>query len=117
AESGLRLRLAVQLSLQGPDLLRCYQAHRQSPSPHRLRKRTRSQSPLLRRHCPASTLVRPCPTPALAVARCDVEAATLAQDGSPPITRTTSPTCRAHSPAGLPAHSLTLPPAGSLSRP
>src|SRR5438132_2481453 len=35
AESRLRLRLAVQLSLQGPDLLRCYQAHRQSPSPHR----------------------------------------------------------------------------------
>src|SRR4029077_15224155 len=100
AESGLRLRLAVQLSLQGPDLLRCYQAHRQSPSPHRLRKRTRSQGPLLRRHCPASTLVRPCPTPALAVARCDVEAATLAQDGSPPITRTTLPACRAHYPGG-----------------
>ena len=141
------LRLAVQLSLQGPDLLRCYEAHRQSPSPHRLRKRTRSQGPLLCRHCPASTLVRPCPTPALAVAHCDVEAATLAQDGSPPITRTTFPTCRAHYPGGSsgcscrllprscslpqmaggsasalslsrPAQaSLTLPPAGSLSRP
>jgi hypothetical protein len=66
AIGGLRLRLAVQLSLQGPDLLRCYEAHRQSPSPHHLRKRTRSQGPLLRRHYPASTLVRPCPTPTLA---------------------------------------------------
>jgi hypothetical protein len=30
----------------------------------------------------------------------DVEAATLALDGSPPITRTTFPTCRAHYPGG-----------------
>jgi hypothetical protein len=102
---------------------------------------------LLRRHYPASTLVRPCSTPALAVAWCDVEAATLAQEGSPPITRTTFPTCRAHYPGGSsgcscrllprsrglpqmaggsasalslsrPAQaSLTLRPAGSLSRP
>ena len=68
AEGGLRLRLAIELSLKGPDLLRCCQAHRQSPSPHHLRKRTRSQGPLLRRRYPASTLVRPCPTPAMAVA-------------------------------------------------
>src|SRR5436189_4647985 len=94
-----------------------------------------------------STLVRPCPTPALAVASCDVEAATLATDGSPPITRTTFPTCRAYYPGGSsgcscrllprsyslpqmaggsasalslsrPAQtSLALRPAGSLSRP
>jgi hypothetical protein len=62
------------------------QAHRQSPSPHHLRKRTRSQGPLLRRHYPASTLQRPCPTPAMAAALRDVEAATLASDGSPLIT-------------------------------
>ena len=122
------------------------QAHRQSPRPRHLRKRTRSQGPLLRRHCPASTLLRPCPTPVLAACR-DVEAATLALDGSPPITRTTFPTCRAHYPGGSsecacrllprscslpqmtggsasalelsrPAQaSLTLWPAGSLSRP
>ncbi len=48
----------------------------------------------------ASTLLRPCPTPAMAVACRDVEAATLARDGSPPITRTTFPTCRAHYPGG-----------------
>src|SRR5205807_1427143 len=30
----------------------------------------------------------------------DVEAAALALDGSPPITRTTFPTCRAHYPGG-----------------
>src|ERR1700682_3894861 len=100
AEGRLRLRLTVQLSLKGPDRCRCCQAHRQSPSPRHLRKRTRSQGPLLRRHYPASTLLRPCPTPAMTVACRDVEAAPLACDGSPPITRTTFPTCRAHYPGG-----------------
>src|SRR5215470_19302538 len=66
AEGRLRLRLAVELSLKVPDLIWCYLAHRQSPSPRHLRKRTRSQGPLLRRHYPASTLQRPCPTPAVA---------------------------------------------------
>jgi hypothetical protein len=83
-------------SLKGPDLLRCCQAHRQSPSPHQLRKHTRSQGPSLHQHYPASTVLRPCPTPARAAASRDVEAATLTQDGSPPITRITFPTCRAH---------------------
>src|SRR5262245_63546853 len=55
AEGGLRLRLAIELPLKAPDLLRCCQAHRQSPSPHHLRKRTRSQGPLLRRRYPASS--------------------------------------------------------------
>src|ERR1700688_611864 len=100
AEGRLRLRLTVQLSLKGPDRCRCCQAHRQSPSPRHLRKRTRSQGPLLRRHYPASTLLRPCPTPAMAAACRDVEAATLACDGSLPITRTTFPTCRAQYPGG-----------------
>jgi hypothetical protein len=36
----------------------------------------------------------------MTVACRDVEAATLARDGSPPITRTTFPTCRAHYPGG-----------------
>src|SRR5262249_18490741 len=110
-------------------------------------KHAKSQGPLLRRHYPASTLLRPCPTPAVAAALSDVEAATLASDGSPPITRTTFPTCRAHYPGGSsgcacrllprscslpqmaggsasalslsrPAQaSLALRPAGSLSRP
>jgi hypothetical protein len=57
AESGLRLRLPIELSLKGPDLLRCSEAHRQSPHPHHRRKHTRSQGPLLRRHYPVSTLV------------------------------------------------------------
>src|ERR1700674_4877051 len=59
AKGGLRLRLAIELSLKGPDLLRCYQAHHQSPSPHHLQKRTRSQGPFLHRHYPASTVVLP----------------------------------------------------------
>src|SRR5580692_3710803 len=71
------------------------QAHRQSPRPSHLRKRTRSQGPFLSQHYPASTVIRPRPTPAMAAALRDVEAATLALDGSPPITRTTFPTCRA----------------------
>jgi hypothetical protein len=104
---------------------------RQSPSPRRLQKHAKSQGPLLRRHYPASTLVRPCPTPAMAVAFCNVEDATLADDGAPPITRTTFPTCRAHYPGGssgcacrLLPHSCSLPQmaggsasALSLSRP
>jgi hypothetical protein len=81
-------------------LRRCCQAYRQSPRPPHLRKHAKSQGPLLRRHYPASTLLRPCPTPAMAVACRDVEAATLAPDGPPPITRTTFPTCRAHYPGG-----------------
>src|SRR6266487_355095 len=36
----------------------------------------------------------------MAAAGRDVEAATLARDGSPPITRITLPTCRAHYPGG-----------------
>ena len=86
---------------------------------------------MLRRHCTASTLIRPCPTPASAAACRDVEAATLAHNGSPPITRTTIPTCRAHYPGGssgcacrLLPHSCSLPQmaggsasALSLSRP
>ena len=62
--SRLSLRLAIQLSLTGPDRSRCLQAHRQSPSPRHLRKHARSQGPFLRRHYPASTVLRPCPTPA-----------------------------------------------------
>jgi hypothetical protein len=76
------------------------QAHRQSPRPRHLRKRTRSQGPFLSQRCPASTVIRPRPTPAMAAAIRDVEAATLALDGSPPIARTTFPTCRAHYPGG-----------------
>src|ERR1700745_3333923 len=63
AEGGLRLRFAVELSLKVPDPIRRCQAHHQSPSPHHLQKRTRSRGPLLRRHCPASTLLLPRPTP------------------------------------------------------
>ncbi len=62
-EIRLRLRLEIQLSLEPPDLFGCSQAHRQSPPPRLLQKHTRSQGPFLRRHYPASTVLRPCPTP------------------------------------------------------
>jgi hypothetical protein len=42
--------------------------------------------PFLSQHYPASTVIRPRPTPAMAAALHDVEAATLALDGSPPVT-------------------------------
>src|SRR5262249_32652589 len=44
-------------------------------SPHHRQKRTRSQGPLLHRHYPASALLRPCPTPVVTAACCDVEGA------------------------------------------
>src|SRR6202035_4261392 len=49
-------------------------------------KHTRSQGPSLHRHYPASTVILPCPTPADAAARSDVEAAARPPNGSPPIT-------------------------------
>jgi hypothetical protein len=134
----LFLRPTTQLSLKDPDHSRCLQAHRQSPSHRVLRKHTRSQGPFLRRHYPASTVVRPCPTPACAAARSDVEAATLTPNGSPPITRNhlsnvpcplprriervrlsiASPLTASALSLSRPAQaSLTLRPAGSLSRP
>src|ERR1035437_8106245 len=75
-------------------------AGRTPACPRHLRKRTRSQGPFLSQHYPASTVIRPRPTPAMAAAFRDVEAATLALDGPPPTTRTTFPTCRAHYPGG-----------------
>src|SRR5208337_2026541 len=54
AESGLRLRLTIELSLKVPDLFGRFEAHRQSPPPRRLRKRIRSQGPFLRRNYPTS---------------------------------------------------------------
>jgi hypothetical protein len=129
---GLRLRFTIQLYLKGPDPIRCLKAHRQSPLPRHRQKHTRSQGPSLHRHYPASTVLRPCPTPVPdRHAQHDVEAATLAQDGSPPITRITLPACRAHYPGGsngctcrLLPHPCSLPrnsggsaSASSLSRP
>src|SRR3981189_3858116 len=78
----------------------CSQPLPQSPRPRHLRKRTRSQGPSLHRNYPVSSVICPCPTPARTAAFRDVEAATLAHDGSPPITRTPFPTCRAHYPGG-----------------
>jgi hypothetical protein len=79
---------------------RCLQAKGQSPQHLRRHERTRSQGPFLRRNYPASTVVRPCPTPARSTAKSGVEVATSDLDGSPPITRITIPTCRVHYPGG-----------------
>jgi hypothetical protein len=99
----LLLRLTIQLSLKNLDHSSVFAGL--SP----ITFNTRSQGPSLRRHYPASTAVRPCPTPADADARSDVEAATLAPNGSPPITRTTFPTCRAHYPGGSSGLSIASP--------
>src|SRR6516225_2125027 len=94
------LRLAIQLSLKGPDHSRCLQAYRQSPSPRHLRKRTRSQGPFPPPALPGfngrmtlsdsrqsrrlSATLRPLPS----------------LTRSHPITRIIFPTCRAHYPGG-----------------
>ena len=52
------------------------------------------------RRYPASSVIRPCPTPADIAIQDSVEAATLMPNGSPPITRITFPACRAHYPGG-----------------
>ena len=77
----------------------------------KLIKRTRSKGASLRRHYPASTVLSPFPIPARAATRGDVEAATLARDGPPPITRITFLACRAHCPGGPErVHSSVTPP-------
>ena len=73
----------IKLRRKDPDRFRCYQAHRQSPDPLRFRKRSRSQGPSLHRSYPASSVLRPCPTPATAAVQAGVEAATLAATGLP----------------------------------
>jgi hypothetical protein len=83
AESGFRLRLTIKLSLKVPDLFGRCKAHRQSPLPRHLRKQARSQGPFLRRNYPASTVIRPCPTPARSTAKNGVEAATSDRAGLP----------------------------------
>src|SRR5512144_1591940 len=50
AEGRLRLRLTIELPLKVPDLFGRFEARRQSPPPHHLRKHTRSQGPFLRRN-------------------------------------------------------------------
>ena len=75
-------------------------AGRTRPRRYLRKAHQKPQGPFLSQHYPASTVIRPRPTPAMTAAFRDVEAATLALDGSPPITRTTFPTCRAHYPGG-----------------
>jgi hypothetical protein len=60
----LRLRLAIELSLERPDLIGCFRAHRQSPPPRLLRQHARSEGPSLHRSYSASPVLRPSPTPA-----------------------------------------------------
>ena len=96
----LRLRLTIQLPLKDPDLfgvarlianhlhLSIFESHQKSGSfpPPELPgfNGTTTLSDSRRSRRPDG----------------DVEAATLARDGSPPITRITLPTCRAHYPGG-----------------
>src|SRR3954469_23029286 len=63
-------------------------------------KRTRSKGPFLRQHDPASPVVWPSPTPVRPAACATVGLPAPSRDGSPPMTRTTFPTCRAPYPGG-----------------
>jgi hypothetical protein len=90
-------------------------------SPRRLQKHAKSQGPLLRRHYPASTLQRPCPTPAVAVTQeRRLRPLPSPTTGLPLQPRTTLPTCCAHYPGGssecacrLLPRSCSLPPKGA----
>src|ERR671918_3032048 len=55
-ECRLRLRLAIQLPLKGPDLLGVLPGSSPITDPRRRRKHARSQGPSLRRRYPASTV-------------------------------------------------------------
>src|ERR1700751_2131438 len=96
----VRLRLAIQLLLKAPDAIGCCQAHHQSP----ILVSVRSAPEV--RVLPSTGITRsqryhdPVRLPKRAVAICDVEDATSARCGSPPITRITMPACRAHYPGG-----------------
>src|SRR3954463_192205 len=63
-------------------------------------KRTRSKGPFLRQHYPASTVVRPSPTPVRPAANAMWGLPPPGRDGSPPMTRIPLPTCRAPYPGG-----------------
>ena len=65
AYAEFRLRLKIKLSLEIPNLIWCLQAHGQSPHLVSVKKLTRSKGPFLHQHYPASTVIRPSPTPAL----------------------------------------------------
>ena len=92
--------MRYELPLTDPDRSRCFRLIANHLHLAVFRSMPKSQGPLLCWRYPASTLIRPCPTPAMAVAFRNVEDATLATDGSPPITRTTFPACRAYYPGG-----------------
>jgi len=128
---GARLRLAIELSRETPDRVGHPRLIANRPGPRRLRKHARSQGPSLRRRYPASTVLRPCPTPVRSIAQPRCRSRNLRTDGSPPITRAALPTCRFQYPDGpngcsrrLLPRSRGLPRAGggsasisSLSRP
>src|SRR5262249_59046810 len=100
AEGRLRLRLTIQLSLKGPDLVGVcrlianplHLAFFESTPEVRVLP-SAGITRLQRSYDPVRLPPEPSPLR-------DVEAATLAHDGSPPITRIIFPTCRAHYPGG-----------------
>ena len=99
-EVRLRLRLEIELPLKRPDLIGCCQAHHQSPILGSFKSIPEV------RVLPSAGVTQPqqyydpVRHPPEPPSCDDVEAATLARDGPPPITRLTLPTCRAHYPDG-----------------
>jgi hypothetical protein len=99
-ERRLSLGLAIQLSLQSPDCFRCSQAHRQSPhlvrfeyTPEVRVLSSTGVTRLQRYYDPVRLPCEPMPYGT-------VEAATLVQHGSPPLTRSPVSTCCSHYPGG-----------------
>ena len=100
ADVRLCLRLEIQLPLEPPDIIWCLQAHHQSPTLVSVRStpevRALSSASVTRPQRSYDPVRLPLTPPPYG----DVEAATLMPNGSPPITRLTLPTCRAHYPDG-----------------
>ena len=100
AEGGLRLRLTIELSLKVPGLVGRFEAHRQSPPPRRLESasevRALSSAGITRPH----RSYDPVRLPHGPLPNTQRRSRDLRPRGSPPITRITLPTCRAHYPGG-----------------
>ena len=113
AKGSLRLRLAIQLSLKVRIISGVSRLITNHPG-----LAIFESTPEVR-VLPSAGVIRlqrsydPVRLPPMPAACCDVEAATLTTNGSPPITRTTFLTCRAHYPGGSNGCTVDYFPAGA----
>src|SRR5271166_1991631 len=101
AELGLRLRLHIELPLKGSDLIRRFQAHRQSPLLPVFESTSEARGLSSAGVTRPQRSYAPLRLPRRAGAPIDaVEARSSLPRGSPPIARSSLPACRAQYPGG-----------------